>query len=240
MSTPITIALCEDTPQDAAAMQTLLERLAPDAQIAFFASGEEFLAADPAGKFDLVLMDIYMSGMTGLETARTLRQKDKTACIVFTTTSEDHALEGYRVRAMQYLVKPVQEEDVAEVLAALQTGSSAQGKAEPLTLVIGGEKRQIDPGDILYVEVFGKKSLIHVTAEVLETQTPIGELSLLLPSADFVRCHRAYIVNLAHVARLDGDFTMANGDTVYVRVKDLPAIRKAWNRYMAEALRREG
>lgn len=241
MHTPLAIAICEDTPQHADALRNMVAQLAPGAQITLFASGEDFLAAAPAGRFALVFLDIYMAGITGVDTARALRRQDRDVSIVFTTTSEDHALEGYRVRAMQYLVKPVQQQDVAEVLAAvLPAGRPPDEGPAPLVLVLDGKKRSLAPGEILYAEVYGKQTFIHTTTGTLECKTPMEELALLLPAPPFVRCHRAYIVNLAHAARLDGDFVMDNGDTVYVRVKDLPAVNKAWNRFMAEKLRGEG
>lgn len=240
MSSLLSIALCEDNPQDAAELCALLAQYAPEATVAQFTSAEAFLASQPAGRFGLVFFDVYLGGITGIEAARRLREQDKNVSIVFTTTSEDHALDGYRVRALHYLIKPVQAADVAEVLAECRLKATPPEPPEPgLTLMVSGQKQHIALADVQYVEVFGKRCLVHTSGGVVETRTPMEQLAQHLPAPHFVRCHRAYIVNLAHVAKLDGDFVMENGDIVYVRVKNLPEINKAWNRYMAQNLRKE-
>ena len=237
---PLAIAICEDTPQDSLALKDLLIELVPHANISLFSSGEAFLATDPANQFNLVFLDIYMADMTGIDTAQALRQQDKAVCIVFTTTSVDHALEGYRVRAMQYLIKPVQKDDVAEILSVCcPIPSAPDNGGGSLSFATNGQKYHLPLADILYVEARGKQSHIHTLDGIVETQTPIGELALLLSDPYFIRCHRSYIVNLAYVAKLDGDFTMTNGDIVYVRIKDWPDVNKSWNHYMTETLRRE-
>ena len=71
-----------------------------------FESGEEFLAAAKERPFTVVFLDIYMNGANGIEIARELRMSDSDCFLIFTTTSTDHALEGFRVRALHYLVKP--------------------------------------------------------------------------------------------------------------------------------------
>lgn len=240
MFTLFSIALCEDNPQDAAELCALIAQHAPEAAVTQFSGAEAFLASQPAGRFGLVFFDVYLGGMTGIEAARRLREQDKDVNIVFTTTSKDHALDGYRVRALHYLIKPVQSADVAEVLAACRLKAAPPEAPVPgLTLMVNGQKQQIALADVQYIEVFGKQCLVHTSGGVLETRTSMEQLAQHLPAPHFVRCHRAYIVNLAHVAKLDGDFIMENGDIVYVRVKNLPEINRAWNRYMAQNLRKE-
>ena len=74
-----------------------------------FASSEELLEAFRPGGFDLLLMDIYMDGMTGVEAVRKIREMDETIPIAFTTTSTEHTLESYRLSVLKYLEKPVRQ-----------------------------------------------------------------------------------------------------------------------------------
>jgi len=98
-----------------ARLDAQLARLSLDAGIFPFACGTDFLSAAEKERFDLVFLDIYLENENGVDTAEELRRFDGDYIIVFTTTSPDHALDGYRVRALHYLVKPYDD----AVLAAL-------------------------------------------------------------------------------------------------------------------------
>ena len=81
-----------------------------------FENGEDFLIAAKERPFTVVFLDIYMSGANGIETARELRIFDSDALLIFTTTSTDHALDGFKVRAMHYLVKPYPENEISDLI----------------------------------------------------------------------------------------------------------------------------
>lgn len=226
------IAICEDREEDALSLCGLLEKYVEGTdQIWIYTNGEEFLSGKQP--FDLVFMDVYMEGLSGVETARRWRRRDGDACLVFTTTSPHHALEGFEVKAMHYLVKPVSEKEVQDVLAR----SKRQLTARPtLALIVDGQRRDVPLSMIRYAEVQGKGCRIHLVDGAADTVLPIKDLEALLPPPDFLRCHHSYIVNLAYVKDLDTDFLLDNGEVVYVRVRDLSAVRKAWRAYMADKL----
>ena len=90
-----------------------LARLSLDTIIFDFASGADFLSAAGKERFDLVFLDIYMKGQNGVDTAEMLRRFDTDCLLVFITTSTDHALDGFRVRAFHYLVKPYTDSDLS-------------------------------------------------------------------------------------------------------------------------------
>ena len=89
-----------------------LQRRKVQADILEYESGETFLEAARKAPFTAAFMDIYMDGMTGMEAAKKLRKTDTDCLLVFITTSTDHALEGFQVRALHYLVKPFTEADI--------------------------------------------------------------------------------------------------------------------------------
>ncbi len=76
-----------------------------------FASGEELVEAYESGKFDLLVLDIYMTGISGLETAKKIRDMDSDVSIIFLTSSDAHLLEGYRVFATGYFIKPLKDHE---------------------------------------------------------------------------------------------------------------------------------
>src|SRR5699024_1320048 len=113
---PLRLAICDDLPEEREALLALLEQ-APIATVcAQFASSEELLEAFRPGGFDLLLMDIYMDGMTGVEAVRKIREMDETIPIAFTTTSTEHTLESYRLSVLKYLEKPVRQKDINDLL----------------------------------------------------------------------------------------------------------------------------
>ena len=114
------LAVVDDNPRDREELlcwlKTALNQRRKPVEYLAFADGTSFLDAAGRKPFDLVFLDIYMEGMDGVTVARALRGFDPDCVLVFTTTSTDHALDGYRVRALQYLVKPYQMAEVEEVL----------------------------------------------------------------------------------------------------------------------------
>ena len=90
-----------------AGLEAQLTRLSLDAAVLCFVSGADFLSAAGRERFGLVFLDIYMGNENGVDTAWALRRFDADCLLVFTTTSADHALDGFRVRAFHYLVKQI-------------------------------------------------------------------------------------------------------------------------------------
>ena len=103
-----------------------LECHAISAEIFEYNSGEPFLTAAKQNKFALVFMDIYMGSENGIDISKKLWSFDKNCLIVLTTTSTEHALEGFRVRAFQYLVKPYTENELSERRNCKQTACTGQ------------------------------------------------------------------------------------------------------------------
>ena len=93
-----------------------LRQRGTEAELLEFDSGEAFLAAEKERRFTAAFLDIYMEGLSGMDAARELRKTDTDCLLVFTTTSTDHALEGFQVRAFHYLVKPFSETELSGLL----------------------------------------------------------------------------------------------------------------------------
>ena len=110
------IAIVDDLAAERALLKDRLEqqlhRRNVQADILEYESGETFLEAARKAPFTAAFLDIYMDGMTGMEAAKKLRETNTDCLLVFTTTSTDHALEGFQVRALHYLVKPFTEADI--------------------------------------------------------------------------------------------------------------------------------
>lgn len=235
------IALCEDERQE---VQNLLERVSAcgiAAETSVFGSAEAFLEGYAPGSFDLVLMDIYLEGLSGLEAVRRIRERGEKLPVAFITTSQDHALDAYRLNVEKYLEKPVSQDALLEVLRlALERRESRPG----VTVFSGGKPLRLPAGEIIYIEQKAHYLVFNLPGK--KTVQVKGKLDALQPQLSglpFFRCHKSFIANLAYVTGIDRElmlFQMREGAQVYIRREDLKAARLAWEGWLFSAARGEG
>ncbi|HBA48160.1 MAG TPA: hypothetical protein DCZ91_10265 [Lachnospiraceae bacterium] len=210
---PIKIAVCEDNPIQARNMKRLLTEWSSErgmaAVIRSYGGCEAFLT-DWMQKmdFDLLLLDIDLGDeMNGMDLARHIRQKDERIVILFVTGLPEYMSQGYDVRACHFLVKPVEEEKLKSVLdRALK---QKRNKKEYLLLETETEAELVPLRCILYAEAFSHTASVYLVPEsgekaiCREIKMCLGDLTELLPRADFFRCHRSYLVHLPYIRRID-------------------------------------
>ena len=233
------IAIVDDLAEERALLRERLTRQlsqrGAEAEILEFANGGTFLAAEKERRFTAAFLDIYMEGMSGMDAARELRKEDADCLIVFTTTSTDHALEGFQVRALHYLVKPFSETDLSglldEMLAKLP-------RPEPvLTVKVSGSDVRLRYRDIVSAEHFAHVIHIHTTAgKALATRQSFKVFTEpLKKDPRFFVCGRGVIVNLEHAADFqDAAFCMTDGSRVYVSQELLKAARQAFMEFLLQ------
>lgn len=235
------ICICDDCKNDMDVLTRYIEQymdtLQLDYTLSTFESGEDFLESVPKNKYDMVFFDIYMKEKTGVETARILRETDQNCLIIFTTTSLNHALDGFEVGAVHYLVKPLNYEDVE---VGLNRCKQLFAQAEKFIEVKTG--RMVMPiliKDIIFAEVYSNTVLIHTNAEEIKAYISLDELAKLLPADIFLRCHRSYIVNMNYISSQDGsDFILKNGAKIPIPKKELQQMRKYYTDYLFNCVRR--
>lgn len=217
------IAICDDLEADRAALRAALNGIPAlpagvKTEIREYGSGEALLMETEKGStvFDLIFMDIYMSGVTGMDTAKELRQLGVFAPLIFLTTSPDFAVESYEVNAAGYLLKPIQREKLAALLERLLTPPD-----RPRVCVQSGRRRRyLFLDDILFAESDNHSLSIHMASgEVLFCSEKLNDLAARLDGR-FLRCHQSYLVNMAHVADVVEDFILKDGRRIPIRTKD--------------------
>lgn len=144
------IALCEDDKKELERLTHLLLNGPAPVKATAFDSGEAFLKEYQPGRFDMVLMDIYMDGISGVETVRRLREQDPDLPVAFVTSSQEHALDGYRLKVAKYLEKPVSQADMDDAVT-LAAGRRVPAAVE---VVLQGEKNAVarQPPDLRRAE----------------------------------------------------------------------------------------
>lgn len=219
MDSPLKIAICEDCKTDAQRLVTCICQSGLLAQWDLYESGEALVSGFLPGKYGLIFMDIYLNGIAGVEAAKAVRERDAGVVIAFTTSSEEHTLESYRLGALKYLVKPVSAGDVAE---AMRLAEMILRERKTVSLLTGGRRAELPLETILYFEVQDHTVLAHTVSGVLRASQAerLSSLEARLPCPPFLRCHHSYLVNLRHVDRVESDFIMVNGGRARIRQKD--------------------
>ena len=208
----------------------LIKKLKPKSHVRSYATGEELLSAERS--FDITFLDIQMDGMNGLEVAKSLRKRQDEIVLIFITGLKEYVFEALDLYAFQYLLKPLDEKKFAEVLE--RAVKEAGRKKEERGLFIKAKNRTLAQTDILYIESRGKKVEIHTAkkGESIQIYATMEGLEERLGDG-FYRCHRAYIVNMAHIVEYGSDkITLTNGDRVYLAKKKYGEFVKAYMWYL--------
>lgn len=169
-------------------------------EIRTFASAEAFLFEYEEDKaYDILLLDVEMKNINGIELAKRIRKDNNRAEIIFITSHFEFVGEGYEVDALHYLIKPISAEKLTQVL----TKAAEKISVEPPSVVISceGETVKLYEADIRYVESFLHYIVIHTKDKEYKIKENISVFENRV-SDDFYRVHRSYLVLLKHITRI--------------------------------------
>lgn len=221
------IAICDDESIDRQQAADLTREIMAAEGLACDLSGYEsataLLTAIQSGtQFHILLLDVMMEDLDGMELAAALRKLGDDTAIIFISINREMALRGYEVSAARYLAKPLRKDQLREAL--LYCYKTFCEKKEILLPTAKGQRR-IPLPDILYVEAMERVTKLALTDRLEEVGMKFSELSALLPERQFQPCHRSYLVNLGHIAYIrNRDLELTTGEVLPVsryRVEDL-------------------
>ncbi len=200
-------------------------------RVTVYGSAEEFLLeTDPSLPFDLALLDIEMDRMSGMELAQKIRAADENAAVAFLTGKKEYVFEGYEVQALRYLMKPLQKEQLFELLDQVQSG--LERRKRHLIVNAAGENRKIETDSIRFLEAVGHYVQIHTESGVFRVKETLAGLQRALPPEQFVLTHRSYAVNLNDVVKITRtDCILADGTAVPVSRNLYRAVNEAFLAY---------
>ncbi|MCM1026434.1 MAG: LytTR family DNA-binding domain-containing protein [Roseburia sp.] len=198
----VTICICDDSPEERASVSALVREWSrqsgTDVSVSEFPSAEAFLFEYEDLAPDIVLLDIEMPGMNGVELAKRLRAVNKLIQIIFITGFSDYIAEGYEVAALHYLLKPVSAEKLFSTLNRALEKQETDGRKIVLETAV--ETVLLPIYEIRYIEAM--KNYITVYAEDAYTvRKTLKEMEGELDGR-FLRVGRSYIVNLRFVSRV--------------------------------------
>ena len=202
-----------------------------------YKSGEAFLADWQPGDFDLIILDIYMGAMIGVEVAYKIREQDEYVPLAFCTTSNEFASESYDVGANHYLRKPVNQESISRMFRRLNL------KAMELTRTI-----KLPDGctlllrSILYTEYNNHTVTVYSQHEaphrLRTSQTEIE--TMLFPCGYFCSPHKGLTVNFHSIHSLtDTDITLCDGTVLPLSRRKAKEVRENYKRFRLDQIRKE-
>ena len=224
------IAVCDDMEEDVKYISSAVNQWAEKENIAIdietFPSAESFLFRYAEQKaFDILLLDIEMHSMNGVELAKRIRRENEAVQIIFITGYTDYIAEGYEVSALHYLVKPLSETKLFEVLnrAVLKIRKNEKS----LFLSLSGETVRIPLYEIKYLEVQQNYVTVHAKKDYTVKKT-LGEFERELDER-FYRMGRSFIVNLSCINKITKtDVFLSDGSVIPLPRRQYEPLNKAF------------
>lgn len=233
------IAVCDDNPSDLILISDYLsDNNCPfPVEPVFFQSGIKLADAyKTKGQFDLIILDMIMDGMNGLETAKQIRQIDEDVMILIVTATVEYALDGYEVNAIRYLVKPVEKENFQRLLKNIfalidkKKGLSYTFPSKAGTTSIALEDIYYFESDIHSLHICARQGDYRFTGRISAAEKQIA-------SHGFLRVHKSFLVNLKHVHNIFKDsITMDNGEVIPLSRHRHKEINQRFLEYMEEQM----
>ena len=213
----INIAICDDIKEELELISSYVSKIINNINIEFkistFNDGEEFIEYVSSSKeiYDIVFLDIYMKFSNGINTAKKIREFDKECKIIFITSSKEHAIESYEVRALYYILKPIEEDKLKDAIFIAIEDLNLNDK----NIVIKNKKGsyKIIYKDILYAESSARVVIIHlVSGQTISFYSKLKDFIELIQDDRFIRCHKSFVVNMHHVIKIEGNYIFMSGN----------------------------
>lgn len=193
------------------------------------------IAEQYAPVYDILLLDIEMRHMDGMEAARRIRERDDSVIIVFITAAPQYAITGYQVGALSYMLKPVPYFAFKqEIKRSIDT---VRRRADDAILIdVGGRQQRLELADVVYLESIRHTIIIHLLGGSMSVSGTLKDFETRLTGHDFFRSNSCYLVNLRHVTGVaDQDCIMSNGERLRVSRPRKKAFLTALTDYMGGA-----
>ncbi|NMO00718.1 response regulator transcription factor [Gordonia sp. TBRC 11910] len=238
---PLVILAVDDEPPALDELQFLLSRQPGVGEVITASDATDALRQLNSRRFDAVFLDINMPGLSGLELAGVLTNFNHRPAVVFVTAHDDRAVDAFGVGAVDYLLKPLREERLAQAITRVRTSEApaeeapAPAEIEPddsadvVPVELGGVTTLVPRDSISWVEAVGDYARLHSASGAHLVRIPLSTLETRWRGHGFIRIHRSYLVALPMVTGL-----RARGSTTTVSLRtngaepavDLPVSRR--------------
>ena len=232
----ITIAIVEDDKEYRSQYRDYLKQMEAQMgesfQIREFEDGDGILENYRAD-YDIILMDIEMSFVNGMEAAEEIRKLDHEVVIIFITNMPQYVMDGYKVQAFDYILKPITYYVFPRTLLQAMERRAAKNR-QYTTIPIKNGIQRIDIRELVYVEVMDHDLIYYTISEKYVTRGSMKEAEELLKDFHFFRCNKCYLINLAYVERVQNNDVLLGKYVVAVTRPRRKQLMDAINNYLNE------
>ena len=231
------VAVCDDDSRELDRILSIIKAYKHERKVPLayktFQSATELISHVNSGGYGILLLDILMPGINGMEAAHEIRMLDSEVKIVFLTSSPEFAVQSYAVKAYDYILKPVSKDKLFSILDAVIADD--QKTLAGLTVKTHSGIARILFSRLAFVEIINRKLYFHMAEggvqEITSSLTAFEEELLARP--EFVKVHRSYIVNLWHMSELaQNKFITNTGKTVPISRMLYGKAREAYMKHM--------
>ena len=232
----IRIALVEDDKSYREELMRFLKRYEQESgekfHITTFTDGDEIVDGYSCC-YDIILMDIVMKYMNGMDAAERIREADSEVVIIFITNTPQYAMKGYLVDALDYVLKPVSyfsfSQRIDRALARMKKRTKKY-----LSIAYKGGVKKLDVAQITYVEVRDHDLIFHTQEQEYLSKGTLTDVEQALEQQPFFRCNKCYLVNLEYVEGVQNNDILVAGDLVQVSRAKRKALLDALNDHINE------
>ncbi len=239
--TTVKIAVCDDLEEERQKIIEYLNKYVDIREYVItideFIDGESLLSVD-IEKYNLIILDIFMNELNGIEVAKEILNRSNHTPVIFCSTSNEFAEESYDVNALRYLTKPIVEE---RFFNTLDKFFNTQTALRMLTFKQNRMDESVYLADILWIEAGDHKSVIHTRNGDITTSTIFKQFQEELKDADFIKPIRFALVSLDAIASIPGeDIKLIDGTVIGVSRDMRKDVKKAYTNYKMKKLLKKG
>lgn len=234
------IAIVEDCEEDRRTLEQTIKRYLDlrgiSMEICLFANGEEFLHRYAPGDYKILILDIYMGEITGMDLARQVRDREDPCEILFLTSSDEYAVESYEVRAAYYLLKPVDEKKLGKALEICLEDIEKEKKS--IRVVADRVTVEIPCAAIYYAESYRNIVEIHLKQRTIKTYMTFRKFAeLIKDDRRFLDCNKGCMVNMDHIERMEENaFVLENQMVLPIRKSGKTQVKTEYLQYLYEKM----
>ena len=185
------------------------------------------------GQFDIIFLDIMLPDKNGLDVAKSIRKKDETVVIVFTTNMKQYAINGYEVNALDFILKPVNYNRLALLLK--KCIARIRQTSKNIVLRVPGNVYNIDVDYIVFVESRGHSVIYHMKCgQTIKKRMTLREAEQQLPAMQFSRCSVSYLINLKYVRCIEGEDVIVDDKKIKLTRSKSREFRKSFVEYYSK------
>lgn len=215
-------------------MKEFYPQEASEIRIDTYSRGEDIISAFEPGMYDLLVLDIYMEAISGMQVAEVIRGKDQDVSIIFLTGSEEYMLEGYRVFADGYIIKPIGQHQEEFQQTFQHIFPKLIERYKELTVQMGTISFSVPYRNIRYVDIDQHQVRIHLVNQDIYVTTTYEECcETLLEDTRFLECYHRVIVNMDAIASMGKEeFLLAGGERIPISKRKQKEAKARYMHYL--------